>query len=416
MRNRSSSISIGFAAMLWLLPGAPPADAQGLPTTLQEAKRLDGADELPATAFYSAPVSLARSRPGDLLRKESFSGYSLPPNTKAVRILYHSLDGAGRDVVTSGVVLVPAGTPPPGGWPVIAWAHGTSGVARPCAPSLMKDVYYGALGLSAMLRAGFAIVATDYHGLGTAGAHQYLDLDAQARDVIFSVPAARRAVPSLGSRWVVDGHSQGGATAWRVATLESSMRDPDYLGAVSVSGSAFFRKLISHFNQSAGGSFYLTYIAYGIHARYPAFEPAAMLTRRALHGYRQATTQGCWYIGYALYAHVPEGTMLKADWQANPWVRRYLRQARVGTVRLRDPILVLAGEADHTVPFAGERRIAARACRIGSLVDFKGYPGLDHDQTMARSVPDQLRWIRDRFAGKPAAATCAAMDWARSVR
>ncbi len=57
-----------------------------------------------------------------------------------------------------------------------------------------------------------------------------LDLDAQARDVIFSVPAARRAVPSLGSRWVVDGHSQGGSTAWRVASLESSMRDPDYLG------------------------------------------------------------------------------------------------------------------------------------------------------------------------------------------
>lgn len=409
MRNGSSSISIGLLASLCLLAAVHPAAAGGLPTTLQEAIRMDAADELPATALYTAPVSLKHTQPGDLLRKESFSGYALPQDTTAVRILYHSLDGAGRDIVTSGVVLVPAGTPPPGGWPVIAWAHGTSGVARQCAPSLMKDVYYGALGLSAMLRAGFAIVATDYHGLGTAGAHQYLDLDAQARDVIYSMPAARRAVPSLGSRWVVDGHSQGGSTAWRVATLESSLRDPDYLGAVSVSGSSSMRALITHLNQSAGGSFYLTYIAYGIHARYPAFAPEAMLTRRALRGYRQATTQGCWYLGYMLYADVPKGTMLKADWQANPWVRRYLSQAREGTVRLREPIMVLAGEADHTVPFSGERRIAARACRVGSRVDFKGYPGLDHGPTMVESVPDQLRWIRDRFAGKPTPTTCAAM-------
>jgi NAD(P)H-dependent flavin oxidoreductase YrpB (nitropropane dioxygenase family) len=30
-----------------------------------------------------------------------------------------------------------------GGLGSIAWAHGTSGVARQCAPSLAKDVYFG---------------------------------------------------------------------------------------------------------------------------------------------------------------------------------------------------------------------------------------------------------------------------------
>lgn len=77
-------------------------------------------------------------------------------------------------MATSGVVLVPAGAPPAGDWPVIAWAHGTSGVARMYAPSLMKDLTYGEEGLLPMVRAGFAVVATDYHGLGTEGPHEYL--------------------------------------------------------------------------------------------------------------------------------------------------------------------------------------------------------------------------------------------------
>ena len=57
----------------------------------------------------------------------------------------------------------------------------------------MKDYYYGELGLDEFLRAGFAIVGTDYHGLGTPGPHQYVNKTAQVNDVIYSVPAARAA-------------------------------------------------------------------------------------------------------------------------------------------------------------------------------------------------------------------------------
>ena len=164
------------------------------PTAVTEARDLEQADALPLTAFYDAPP-LTGSEPGDLLRQESGTGYDLPEGVSAVRILYHSLDAAGRDVATSGVVLIPAGTAPKKGWPVIAWAHGTSGVARMCAPSAMKDVYYGDEGLFPMVEAGYAVVATDYHGLGTVGPHQYSNRTAQVNDVIHSVPAAREAVP-----------------------------------------------------------------------------------------------------------------------------------------------------------------------------------------------------------------------------
>ena len=147
------------------------ADEPVMPKTMAEAVQMEKEDSLPRTAFYDAP-SLSASRPGDLLRQEPANDYAILKSAGAVRILYHSLSADGKDVATSGVVLVPGGDAPAGGWPVIAWAHGTSGVARQCAPSLQKDMEYGEEGLMPMVRAGFAVVASDYHGLGTDGPHE----------------------------------------------------------------------------------------------------------------------------------------------------------------------------------------------------------------------------------------------------
>jgi hypothetical protein len=202
----SLTLNIGYAA--------------DLPRTVPDAKDIEEATALQAPAFYTARRGPKRSHPGDLLAQEAFSGYRLPEGATATRILYQSADAEGRGVSASAFVVVPAGAPPTGGWPIIAWAHGTSGVARQCAPSLTKDLYYGDLGLYEFIRAGYAIVAPDYHGLGTSGQHQYLSKLAHAHDLIYAVPAARRAVPMLGKRWVADGHSQGGLTAWGVAELE----------------------------------------------------------------------------------------------------------------------------------------------------------------------------------------------------
>ena len=69
-------------------------------------------------------------------------------------------------------------------------------------------------------------------------------------------------------------------------------------------------------------------------------------------------------------------------------------------------LLVLAGEADLSIPIAGVREVVTRACGKGTALQFKSYPGLDHDPTMINSTPDQLAWIRDRFAGKAAPSDC----------
>jgi pimeloyl-ACP methyl ester carboxylesterase len=393
---------------LFAISGLCQVHAQEMPRTVAEAVKMEQADRLPLTDFYSTPPNLSATKPGDLLRKESFTGYSLPTGATAVRIVYHSLDATGRDVATSGVVLIPAGTPPASGWPVIAWAHGTSGVARLCAPSAMKDVYYGAEGLMPMVAAGFAVVATDYHGLGTEEPHQYVNKIAQAHDVVYSIPAARAAVPTLGPKWVVDGHSQGGLAAWGVAEAEHDRKDPGYLGAVSVAGVAREVDFFSHLSNTRGVGFYLAFMAAGIHARYPEFNPHDLLSDGVLEHYTDVTTKGCFYYGYATYAAAPSGSLLRPQWENSVWIHRFFEGNAVGNAPIGGPLFVIAGEADQTVPIAGVRAAVKQICATKQLVTFRSYPGLDHDPTMENSTPDQLEWIRSRFAGKPATSNCAA--------
>jgi len=279
-----------------------------------------------------------------------------------------------------------------------------------CAPSLQKDMEYGEEGLMPMVRAGFAVVATDYHGLGTEGPHEYINKTAQARDVIYSVPAARAAVPGLGRRFVVIGHSQGGITAWSVAEMQATLKDPDYLGAISVSGAAEPKAILEQMGEpGSSAAFYLVYMAYAIHARSPDFQPSDMLVGKALERYPDVTTKGCWLYAYASFLSDREEKVLKPGWDRTAAAQQFFTANQLGSAPVRGPLLVLSGEADETVPLALVKTVVKKACGNGIALSFHSYPGLDHDPTMEKSTPDQLAWVRDRFAGKPFASNCASL-------
>lgn len=384
-------------------------NADGLPKSVAQAVALESSDAIPTSAFYLSPEGSEGHRPGDLIRAEAWHGYSVPSGVKAVRILYESRSAPGADVVASGVILIPNGVPPSSGWPVIAWAHGTSGVATQCAPSLMKDVYYGDEGLFPMVRAGYAVVAPDYAGLGTSGAHQYFDKTALAEDVVNAVIAARVAAPSLGIRWVVDGHSEGGFAAWGVAELERTLHDSGYLGAVSVAGAAELPALIESMNLEPETRLYVRLMAFGIYARFPAFSPVDMLTKAAMQRYQEATSDGCWYYNYAI-TRDEKGGELRLNWRRNRWVQKFFRENELAAEPIDGPLLVIAGGGDRTEPAKEVLSTAERACRRGIALYFREYRGLDHDPTMFQSTAFQLRWIRRRFSGLPAHSNCGDLE------
>src|SRR5579863_350338 len=241
---------------------------------------------LPLTKFYDTPHPLPGGKPGELIRSDSFDEYELPPEVSAVRILYHSRSASGEDVATSGVVLIPSeGRPPAGGWPVIAWAHGASGVARACAPSLMRNVGHGPF-LSMYVGLGYAVVATDYTGLGTDFRNAFSDGPSNATDLIASIPAARSAVPQLGARWILISEAEGNLAAVAVAEEENEIRDPGYLGSIVISGLAGAKELYGNFPLGSS-SLMLTSLAYGIKTVYPQFQVADMLTEKGIALYRQ---------------------------------------------------------------------------------------------------------------------------------
>jgi hypothetical protein len=397
-------------AALSLLRAATAAADDLLPQSRAQALALEARDALPLTRFYDPPP-LGERPAGTLIRSQRFNGYSLPPGAHAVRILYVSraLDGA-RDAV-SGVVLIPDGSPPRSGWPVIAWAHGTSGVARMCAPSLMKDVAYGSEGLMPMVAAGFAVIATDYAGLGTPGPHQYDNKIPQANDVVYSVPAARAAVPALGRRWVAIGHSQGGVAVWGVAELEAKLKDPTYRGAISVAGDMDFESFEAHDARDFATitNMYWPYTAFGVKASYPSFDVARMLSPAMLARYPDVTSKGCWYYAYAAAAEIGRQAAVRPGWNEAPELARYNRDSYSADKPIRGPLMVLAGDDDASVNFTNIKSGVARACRHHLPIEFVHRPGLDHDPLMEKTIGLQLRWVRARLAGKPWKGNCGSI-------
>jgi Protein of unknown function (DUF2380)/Secretory lipase len=158
--------------------------------------------------------AFAASPPGSLISVTAMSG--APEGASAYRILYTSTGLSGEPVPVSGVIIVPAGAIPPGGRPIVAWAHPTTGIVSRCAPSLARVFFASVQGLGAMLERGYIVAATDYPGLGTPEVHPYLVGISEGRAVLDSVRAAlpncngceRDLAEKTGAEWAAWGTVQ----------------------------------------------------------------------------------------------------------------------------------------------------------------------------------------------------------------
>jgi pimeloyl-ACP methyl ester carboxylesterase len=363
------------------------------PPKIPQALRL-----LPLTKFYDTPDPLPAGKPGELIRSEPFYDYRLSYEVSAFRILYHSRSSNTSDVAVSGVVLLPNGTPPAGGWPIVAWAHDFTGAARPCAPSLLKNLNEGPL-LSMYAGLGYAVVASDYAGLGTSFPHAALDIRSNALDVINSISAARAALPELASRWVVAGFAQGSLVAIAVAEAESEIADPNYLGAIGISGIGQPQELFEHLAHSPS-YFMLVFLAKGIKTVFPKFRIEDMLTDKAIRLYE--------YVSHSCDAGSgpgpPANEMLKSGWQDSPYVKEFFARNTLGRKPAYGPLLLISSDSDADVPAALTANSVARLRRQNDRVLLVKYKGPSASTILGDSVSEQISWIQARFAGLPAPA------------
>lgn len=156
-------------------------------------------------------------------------------------IEYNSTSGvdgksARRD---TAAVFIPHGETPAGGWPVVVWTHGTTGVAFNCAPSLNPRTERDSQYLNTWLSLGFAIIAPDYAGQGSAGLHHYLNARAEAWSVLDGVRAALAAFP-LKNALVLVGQSQGAHAAFASAGYQPDYAPELNVRAVVLTGTPWF--------------------------------------------------------------------------------------------------------------------------------------------------------------------------------
>ncbi len=361
--------------------------------------------------FYSAPSDVPDT-PGQLLRSEPFSR-AVSAGAQAWRILYTTTRDEGEPAVASALVVAPA-EPPAGPLPVIAWAHGTTGVAEGCAPSLLEDPFAAGAtpALDEVVERGWVMVATDYVGLGTDGPHPYLIGQGEGRSVLDAVRAARQLDElTLEDKTVVWGHSQGGnAALWAGQLAPSYAPDADVIAVAALAPASDLRGLVSNLDVVPGGSIFGSYVISAYDERYDDVDldsyvrPEARIQVREMAGRCLAEPE-------VFVSIITSMLFDKSVWSRDPASgaagERLAENTPTGAIDV--PLLIGQGEADALVLPSTQAAYVEGRCEAGGQVDYRTYPGFDHVGVVGDDSPlvtELLQWTQDRLDGKPATPTC----------
>ncbi len=368
-------------------------------------------------AFYTPPANLAAYQPGDLIRSETATDLSTHVFHEVVgqRIMYRSVGALEPVIAVTGMAFVPPGAPPAGGWPLVVWGHGTSGVGDACAPSKWPTLYpngWGAYGdfIYALIQQGYAVVAPDYEGLGTPGLHTYLDVGASGRATINAVIAARQLYPSVGPKFATVGHSQGASASLAAGELGAPVgQSLTYVGTVALSPVTRVADSMDYVALTSDKfSFpYFAYFAIGVKATHPAFDYANLVGPFLLSEMSRAE-QECfdpWFMSFRGSPNIPAEQLLNPSWRDDPAAAQAFANLDTGFQPSQAPALLVWGEGDGFAAFNGD--IVQRMCANGSTVAVITYNGIGHDGTVQHGTTDVLAWLSARFAGTAAPNVCA---------
>jgi pimeloyl-ACP methyl ester carboxylesterase len=382
---------------LLLLTAALPAAA--------EAKVRKGPGGL---AFYTPPKPLPAGKHGALIWSRKLSGAAALKGGAGNRLLlYRSTSVTGKAVAVSGTLTVPKGNAPKGGWPVISWAHGTTGIADQCAPSREGSeaiVNYAYPLLQRWLKAGYAVVRTDYEGLGTPGAHPYLIGRSEGHSVLDAVRAARKADKRLAKRVVLAGHSQGGQSVLWAASLAPKYT-PDFkvrgtVALAPVSHLAEQSTALPAFTSPSGLSGLVAMILRGVDIGRPSTRVSGLLSDRAAALFPQTLTKCLGTLaGPTSFGAIAPADLLRQGADLQPLLDALSQLADPEDLKIRTPVQIQQGTADQTVYKLFTDPLVNEYKQHGVKVTYKTYEGVTHGGavTDSRSAADATKYIRARF-------------------
>ena len=381
-------LALAATAALAIAPAAAPAKVRQGPA---------------GTAFYTPPKHTNAKRHGAPIWARNLTGpAALKQASSNTLVLYRSTDAAGKLDAVSGTISLPKGKVPKGGWPILTWAHGTTGIADQCAPSrdggsaLSSYVYPQ---LRQWLKAGYAVVRTDYQGLGTPGTHGYLIGKDEGRSVLDIVRAARSLAPRLLSkRVIIGGHSQGGHAALWAAALA-----PSWTPELKVAGTVAFAPA-SHLGEQASLIRAVTtpsaltalaaLILRGADSADPSLNVGSLLSDKAAALYPLTLTQCLPALAVANgFAGMAPSEALKSDADLTN-VIAFLNANDPEELHIKTPVEILQGTADSTVLPLFTDQLDTQLRGNGVKVTYKKFDGVQHGNVVQAGDAAALAFAR----------------------
>ncbi len=370
------------------------------------------------SAFYVWD-KMVPGTPGKMLRQEPLpSNLMLDNASKGLRVLYTSTNGLDNKtpITVSGAIYFPRGVAPIGGWPIIAWTHGTTGIADVCAPSWIPRSSRDSDYLNAWLAQGYAIVATDYQGLGTPGGHPWNTVRPEAYSTLDSIRAALHDFPELSNSVVIIGQSQGAHGAISASLLATAYAPDVHLKgtvATGVPGDPPFAPETKAPQiptpPHVGGDFAAFGLANLLTYRIidPSLDPSDYLTDAARPVFELVRTTCAEVLPASRQAGLTVDNEFKKSLAAAAAKAAPYKQ--YPSPKFTNPVFIGSGLADTTTFPEAQYNFVVAACYAGSIVEAHYYPGQDHGGTVNASLVDSIPFVKKVFAGQPIAGNCSSV-------
>lgn len=321
-----------------------------------------------------------------------------------------------RDIQATTLVFTPKGTAPVGGWPVVVWAHGTTGAADQCAPSrnALDGLEKGLI--LALIQKGYAIVAPDYEGLGNNNvAHPYLNLTSAAQSILFAVLEVNKKYDNLSKDWSVIGWSQGGHAALAAAEFNEALVGYNFKGTVAIAPASYLADTLdlgmAVANQTAtdgdvpkaisiGATLY-TYAAIvssGIKAEKTSFNYNQAFLDKKVPIAQQAETLCSPELGQVfgndIQTTITDGgrysdyKALQANFKTDPDIAKYLNNNIPAQTKLDQPVYIYQGKADTTVPYPITEKLVGKMLSVNTDVELILKEDQTHSSVVSKNISE----------------------------
>ena len=342
---------------------------------------------------------------------------------QSVKMTYKMLGVHGSEIQATALLFTPKTAPPLTGWPIVVWAHGTTGVADACAPSKAPLNMYIKGMIDQLLAAGYVVVAPDYEGLGEPSeneAHPFLNLQSAAFSITDAVVAARHYLGNQAAKqWMTVGHSQGGHAALGAAQF-ASRAQLDYKGTIAIAPASNLAAILTVGEQRAAQ---LTNVGDKINTlamldTYTALITAGLRNKNPSLSYQQvfkSPTDGIAALADTECSDVLGATLGAAMGQyaaGNEWsidgyprtqpnflslpdVSQFLsKDSQPLQVKVNQPVIIYQGGADAVVPKDATDLLLNGTAAKQSNIQYRAEATWDHGTAYALNIPNIVKDVQ----------------------